>query len=219
MSTTPLVCDTVQIELFTAGDPETGVIFADSPCTLCIGSGYRCLSKAARACSLCLNHRKQCSQGPNPTNALATLEAFKKHQKAAANDPDAESQASPAQGTKCQRSSTHATAVPLTSVSVGPVLPALDVPPPSPSVSSTLPMFSTVPDPSTPSQVSSVPLHCLPHLAHPLASSFDISHRLEAAEESNLHNLRSLATLQAAIVSNAEEIATLRKIALGRKEY
>ncbi|KAI6154193.1 hypothetical protein BKA82DRAFT_24251 [Pisolithus tinctorius] len=134
--------------------------------------------------------------------ALATLEALKKCQKAAANDPDAESQASLAWGTKHH-----------------PVLPALNIPPPSPSISSTSPTFSTVPDPSTPSQVSSVPLHHLPHLAHPLASSFDISHCLEAAEESNLHNLRSLATLQAAITSNAEEIAMLHKIALGRKEY
>ncbi|KIO07171.1 hypothetical protein M404DRAFT_24251 [Pisolithus tinctorius Marx 270] len=138
----------------------------------------------------------------NTVKALATLEALKKCQKAAANDPDAESQASLAWGTKHH-----------------PVLPALNIPPPSPSISSTSPTFSTVPDPSTPSQVSSVPLHHLPHLAHPLASSFDISHCLEAAEESNLHNLRSLATLQAAITSNAEEIAMLHKIALGRKEY
>ncbi|KAI6147883.1 hypothetical protein BKA82DRAFT_25004 [Pisolithus tinctorius] len=109
-------------------------------------------------------------KGPNLTNALTTLEALKKHQKAAANDPDVESQATLSQGTKCQSPQSPSTAY-------------------------------------------------LTSLAHPLASSFNISHHLKATEESKLCNLRSLATLQAAIVSNAEEIAMLCKIALGRKEY
>ncbi|KAI6145297.1 hypothetical protein BKA82DRAFT_20656 [Pisolithus tinctorius] len=157
--TTQSIAQLVQIELFASGDPETGVVFADSPCTLCAGSSYWCLSEANRACSLCLNCHKWCSQGPNLTSvsplqlitlhstdsglhlidigswsinslqALATLEALKKCQKAATNDSQVETQATLAWGTKCQQLSTHAPAAPSTSVSVGPVLPTLDIPP------------------------------------------------------------------------------------------